>query len=575
MTNTVTTTPDYELTTATGAVVGNYPTTAAALAAAALLAPGTYYLSQGMTVSVVAGAPAVVVPGIPNIASFSPSSGAVGSKLVFAGTNLAGATAVKIGTLQFIPDSSSATQVSMTVPKGAVSGNVAVQTPGGWTFNNSIFTVTPAAGTTAAGTVAPAKPVASTQLPALSVTPLQPPAGMPVWKVQGAELVDGAGKYIDLRGVNYTGMENTAIQGWAGSNYWGDSGFPAMPPMATLNSWSADMANVVRLPYNDTGVLALNCVDGEGKTVYPGDPIGGGAYFSDLDAAITAITAAGKYWILDAHWSAPWLLTIPGYANGAFLAPMGQGPYMNVKTSPAALKALAKRYSLFTNGALEPFNEPMLEDAGGPCVPAGILSVMLNGGTCAAFTNNSDGGADYTIKETWGVYGWQQAVTDIRAAGFTGPILLGSPGWSGDLSGFLTAVPADPLKAIVAVWHAYPAPGTTFGTSAYALPNLGAAGSVSPVTGVKGTAFLWAQAIQAAGYPVFATEYGGQNTAGTAGEPFTAAITAFFAANKIGSTAWAFMVAGDAANVLLADTTGTPTPGYGLVAQAFVRARVA
>lgn len=468
---------------------------------------------------------------------------------------------------------SAGTAVTLTTTAAVPAGGTIIVTP-------PAASTAPPAGTTPTGAVtgwpAVAKPaVASPGLPALNVMPLAPPAGMAVWKAGPGYMVDQNGDYLDCRGVVYSGLENTAMQNWDGANYWGDSGFPGMPPLAVLSTWSKGKANVVRLPYNDAGVLALNCVDGEGKTVYPGDPVGGGAYLADLDAAIVALTAAGKYWILDAHWSAPWLLTIPGYANGAFLAPLGQGPFMNTRTSPAALKLLAKRYSLFTNGAIEAFNEPMLEDAGGPCVPAGILAVMLAGGTCGAFTNNSDGGADFTLKETWGVYGWQQAVTDIRAAGFTGPIFLGSPGWSGDLSGFLTAVPVDPLKQLVAVWHAYPAPGTTFGTPAYALPGLGAANSVSPVTGVKGTAFAWAQAIQAAGYPVFATEYGGQNTAGTVGEPFTTAITAFFAANKIGSTAWAFMVAGDAANILLADITGTPTPGYGLVAQAYVQARAA
>ncbi len=76
------------------------------------------------------------------------------------------------------------------------------------------------------------------------------------------------------------------------------------------------------------------------------------------------------------------------------------------------------------------------------------------------------------------------------------------------MSQWLANEPTDPLKQIAAVWHAYPAYGTTWGTTAYTLPGGGEA------------SYSNAQSIISAGIPVIITESGDQDTAGTVGAPF-------------------------------------------------------
>jgi hypothetical protein len=299
----------------------------------------------------------------------------------------------------------------------------------------------------------------------------------------------------------------------------------------------------------------------------PADPAG--IYPTVLDQAVLAYTAAGFYIIIEQHWSAPFLKTIPNYPNGAYLAPQGQGSFSDASTSPVAFAEIATRYSKFTNVILGCFNEPFL-DSFGPVVPSDVGVVQKLGGTCGRFSNNSDAGADFTITETWEVCGFQTMITAARNAGFTGPISVSDRSYAQDHSAWLTNVPTDPLKNIFADWHAYPTFGTTWGTPAYTLANYGANNSVSPTTGIKGTCYEWVLDIKAAGYPVMITEYGDHNAANTVGAPFASAITTFAKANKIGTIAWAFCVTGEPDNNLLKDTNATPCDGYGVFVKQFL-----
>lgn len=78
----------------------------------------------------------------PTITGFSPTSGAIGSEVVITGTNLTGASAVAFNgtSATFIVDS--ATQLTATVPTGAISGTIEVTTPGGAATSATSFTVT-------------------------------------------------------------------------------------------------------------------------------------------------------------------------------------------------------------------------------------------------------------------------------------------------------------------------------------------------------------------------------------------------------------------------------------------------
>ncbi len=81
---------------------------------------------------------------VPSIASFSPTSGPVGTSVAITGHSFTGATKVTFGgvaatSLQVISD----TQVDALVPTGAVTGPIAVTTPGGTGTSATNFTVTP------------------------------------------------------------------------------------------------------------------------------------------------------------------------------------------------------------------------------------------------------------------------------------------------------------------------------------------------------------------------------------------------------------------------------------------------
>jgi hypothetical protein len=85
----------------------------------------------------------------PTISSFSPTSGPVGTSVTINGTGLSGATAVKFGGVAASSFSvnPSGTQITVTVPSGAVTGKITVTTPGGTATSATNFTVTTTAPT--------------------------------------------------------------------------------------------------------------------------------------------------------------------------------------------------------------------------------------------------------------------------------------------------------------------------------------------------------------------------------------------------------------------------------------------
>ena len=81
---------------------------------------------------------------LPTLTAFSPASGAVGSSVILNGTGLSQATTVKFGggkVASFVVNS--ATQVTATVPAGALTAKIAVTTKGGTVSTKTVFTVTP------------------------------------------------------------------------------------------------------------------------------------------------------------------------------------------------------------------------------------------------------------------------------------------------------------------------------------------------------------------------------------------------------------------------------------------------
>ena len=80
----------------------------------------------------------------PTIKTFTPTSGPVGTSVVITGTSLQQASLLKFGGVAAtVFTVNSDTQITATVPTGAVTGKITITTPGGTANSSGIFTVTP------------------------------------------------------------------------------------------------------------------------------------------------------------------------------------------------------------------------------------------------------------------------------------------------------------------------------------------------------------------------------------------------------------------------------------------------
>jgi len=77
----------------------------------------------------------------PALKNFTPTSGPVGTSVVITGTSLLKASAVKFGGVVATFTANSDTQVTATVPSGAVTGKISITTPGGTATSSAVFTV--------------------------------------------------------------------------------------------------------------------------------------------------------------------------------------------------------------------------------------------------------------------------------------------------------------------------------------------------------------------------------------------------------------------------------------------------
>ena len=80
---------------------------------------------------------------VPTIASFNPVGGGVHATVTVTGTNLTGATHVRLNGVSVPFSAVSATKLTFTVPEGASSGSIEVTTPGGTVTSGGSFTVSP------------------------------------------------------------------------------------------------------------------------------------------------------------------------------------------------------------------------------------------------------------------------------------------------------------------------------------------------------------------------------------------------------------------------------------------------
>jgi uncharacterized protein (TIGR03437 family) len=352
--------------------------------------------------------------------------------------------------------------------------------------------------------------------------------------ISGNQFIDASGKLLHLQGVNLSGMEFTAIQGYNPSDPTGGNfGQPNNPKWSAIQAWKA---NIVRIPLNEASWLNLTCTDIDGKS-HQGDP--GNNYKTALSNLVSQANAAGMYVILDLHWAAP-----------GSTCPMGQAQMADADHSVDFWTQLATAYKGNPAVMFDLFNEPFIADFSG----SDQWSYIMSGanGAFNAFPAYDAAGNSKTITGAWTVASYQQLINAVRATGATNIVLIGSLSYTADLSGWLSHMPNDPAGQIAATWHPYPTYGAAFGTAQYAQP------------GFAPQVFTEVQNILAAGIPVLATETGDQDSSGTPNAPLVATITGFVDANNMGLLGWTWDVWTSPNDVLIKDVNGTPTDGYGV-----------
>ena len=358
-----------------------------------------------------------------------------------------------------------------------------------------------------AGNVSSGAPILSITVPATGSGP--PVTGFGI-KNTGGRLTTLAGVDAPLTIVSMVGTETpqgagarfagigaiTGPQWQAGCAKWATAGAPYAAP------------NCVRIPIVDAywlGVSGNNPRSGgiTNNDMYPGGKpgISAAAYQSIILSECTAVTAAGKYFMIDLHWTS--LIT----STGARYLPAGQGAAACTDAlafwSDVATKILAK----FPNGMAEVYNEPFFSNASTTGAGAGFGWYQTYNGAAlgpdtAAYVNANSSvwvppSAGFQMQDNDAksvlftpspgssarIVGAQQLINAI-AANCSNLIFVSLPGYAGGITMWLTAGFTDPRGSnqIGCAFHAY--------------------GQGS---------FTAAQAIQAAGFPVVVTEADGGN----------------------------------------------------------------
>jgi len=228
--------------------------------------------------------------------------------------------------------------------------------------------------------------------------------------VQGNQLVDTAGRVVQLRGVNRSGTEYACAQGWGFFDGPSDSA-----SVQTIVSWKA---NAVRVPLNETCWLAINGV----APAYAGDN-----YRRAISDYVALLNRAGLVVILDLHWS----------AAGTAIA-LGQAPMPDRDHTPKFWREVAAAYGGNNRVIFDLFNEPFPDNNAD--TPE-AWRCWRDGGTCTGMSFQAAG--------------MQELVDSVRSAGVTNVVMLGGVQYSAGLSRWVASKPSDPLNNIAASWHIY------------------------------------------------------------------------------------------------------------------------
>lgn len=348
-------------------------------------------------------------------------------------------------------------------------------------------------------------------------------------RVSGNRLVDEAGQALQLRGTSMSGLEYVAIQGWSSGNPWGGAAGDAHPDWKRMKEWGL---NTLRIPLNATSWSGSPCVDGGGKTR---DPDPGRNYKSTVATAVKEAAQYGFYVILDLHWIAP-----------ERLCAMAQNPRPDRENAVTFWRSVAEIYGQNPAVIFELFNEPF-EDQNLMDRNAMSWAGLRDGGDMNYFVT---GGPNYKMPVRWKAAGMQLLLDTVRAAGAKNVVLASGLYWSKNLSEWPKYHPVDPLQQLGAVWHAY-RKSDKVGSPDASQPDFGA------------TAYKWASAVLAAGFPLVITEFGDRSANGSRGAPFASQLLPWADKNAVSYIAWTWNPFGDE-NALVKDNKGTPTDGFGV-----------
>jgi endoglucanase len=374
--------------------------------------------------------------------------------------------------------------------------------------------------------------VAALALATLLGVAAAPPGGAegPVLRVQGNQIRDTSrGTEFIPRGVNWPSFEYACVQGWGYSNRGADA--------ATAEAMLAWGINTVRIPLNQDCWLGD---DRQPRNLLAGPRLTPAGYRQAVDSFVRALTGAGLAVIVDLHWSGPQGTVSDG------LRPMPDN------RSDDFWRSVATRFRDEPAVMFDVFNEP--HSRWDPAARKWAFELdwdcWANGGCTAPDQPDTARRLDGS---TYTTIGMRSLVGAVRSTGARQPVILGGLDYANDLSGWRAAAPAD--DQLVAAFHNYP--GKPCATPA-----------------------CWAGEITALArhVPVLTTEVG-QNDC-RAG--FTRRYMNWADRQGIGYLAWAWWDLGESLGApgctnfaLIEDLDGTPTPGYGSVVRARLKAPLA